>query len=291
MRSPKTLLMARDIRPRQTLGQNFLCDPQTAAAIVRHGNIRPDDTVVEIGAGTGALTVPAARAAARVFAIETDGRLIDLLTDTLQKNRLENVSIHHNDFMDIDLADFYSKTGQRLIVMGNLPYYLSSQILVRLVQERRYIKRAVLMFQQELADRIAAGPGSRKYGRLSVMLRYCADIKPLMRIKKELFYPKPKVTSAVVSIDFKGFTGAGDCEENLLFEIIKIAFAQRRKTIKNALTAGKPDIPQGMWKAVLEKAGINPGSRAEALDASDYIDICKYYKALTTETHKKVKRP
>ncbi len=283
MASPRALLASRDIRPKQSLGQNFLCDPQAAEAIVRHACINPSDTVVEIGSGTGALTFAAARTAATVFAIETDRRLVGLLTEMTQENDLDNITIINRSFMDVDLARLYEKTGQRLVVLGNLPYYISSQILVRLIRSRRYIDRAVLMFQQELADRITALPGNKTYGRLSVMLRYCATVKSVMRVKKDLFFPKPKVASAVVAIRFNQPIKNGDCEDDLLFEIIKIAFAKRRKTIKNALTTGKPEIPASVWEQILRQSGINGNDRAEVLDAPDYLDICKYYKELTRD--------
>ena len=280
MSSPRSLLINHGIRPKQSLGQNFLCDPQAAEAIVRHACISPAETVVEIGSGTGALTIPIARTAADVYAVETDGRLMAVLSETIQEYDLANVTIINRSFMDVDLPELYEKAGRRLVVLGNLPYYISSQILIRLIRHRRYIDRAILMFQQELADRITAVPGSRDYGRLSVMLRYCGTVKPLMRVRKELFFPRPKVASAVVGITFDQFTEADDGRDNLLFDIIKTAFAKRRKTIRNALTSGKPEIPATVWDQILEQAGISGGERAEVLDASDYLDICRYYKEL-----------
>lgn len=284
--SPRRLLAGRNIRPKQSLGQNFLCDPQAAEAIVRHARIGPSDTVLEIGAGTGALTIPAARAAAAVYAVETDGRLIGLLEGSLRENGLDNVSVINSSFMEVDTAALHRVSGQRLVVLGNLPYYISSQILVRLIQTRRYIDRAILMFQQELADRITAPPGNRDYGRLSVMLRYCAIVKPLMRVKKELFFPRPKVASTVVGITFDQSPPIHDCEDELMFDIIKAAFAKRRKTIKNALAAGRPEVPVSVWERILQHADISGGLRAEALDAPDYLDICKYYKELIEDKTK-----
>ena len=280
MPKPKAQLRARDIRPRQSLGQNFLCDPQAAEAIVRLARITSQDTIVEIGAGTGALTVPAARTAKKVFAIETDGRLIDPLTEALRDNGLDNVEVIHRDFMTMDLDRLYAQAGRPLIVLGNLPYYISSQILVRLVEQRRLIERAVLMFQRELAERITAAPGGRDYGRLSAMLRYCAEVKPLMRVRSELFFPRPKVASAVIGIVFKDTASGPLPDEERLFEIIKIAFAQRRKTIKNALSSGLTQATPAVWEEILRRAGIAPEKRAEALDAADYVDICKYYMEL-----------
>ena len=280
MSSPRSMLLNHGIRPKQSLGQNFLCDPQAAEAIVRHARIRPTETVMEIGSGTGALTIPASRTAAAVYAVETDGRLMALLSETIRENGLANVMIINSSFMDVDLSTLHEKAKQRLVVLGNLPYYISSQILIRLVRNRRYIDRAILMFQQELADRITAVPGNRDYGRLSVLLRYCAAVKPLMRVRKELFFPRPKVASAVVGITFDQSVETDERQDDLLFDIIKTAFAKRRKTIRNALTSGKPEISAAIWDRILEQAGISGGERAEALDASNYLDICRYYKEL-----------
>ncbi|MDY6823164.1 MAG: 16S rRNA (adenine(1518)-N(6)/adenine(1519)-N(6))-dimethyltransferase RsmA [Thermodesulfobacteriota bacterium] len=284
MASPKALLRTYGINPKKTLGQNFLCDRQASEMIIRRCGITAGDTVVEIGAGTGALTVPAARAAIRVHAIETDGRLIKLLEQMVNDNQLSNVAIHHKDIMDVDFPAMAGAAGGKLIVIGNLPYYLSSQILIRLVEHREVISRAVLMFQQELARRVAAATGSREYGRLSVIMGYCSEVTTVARLKPDLFYPRPGVHSEVIEIKFKNTPATGGCDEALLFDIIRHAFGKRRKTLKNALTSGIPGPGIETWMDILARAEIDPGARAETLMASDFVNICNYYESIYATT-------
>lgn len=279
MTSPKTILSNHDIAPKKSLGQNFLCDPQAAEMIVRKCGLAKEDVVVEVGPGTGALTLPAARQAARVYAIETDGRLIEVLKETVKAAGLDNVVVLHQDILKTDIGEIYREAGRKLVVMGNLPYYISSQILMGLVEKRHMVDRAVLMFQQELARRIAAPPGGKEYGRISVALRYCADLSTVARLKPNLFFPRPGVDSEVVRIVFRPWPEPGDCDETLLFDTIKAAFAMRRKTIKNALSAGMPELSGPAWEEVLAKAGVSPSARAETLDVADFLRICKHYGA------------
>lgn len=279
MKSPRTLLRAHDITPKKSLGQNFLCDPQASEMIIRRCGLTPADTVLEIGSGTGALTIPAARAAARIHAIETDERLIELLDNAVAENRLDNVTIHHKNVMDLDIPAMAKGAGGRLIVIGNLPYYLSSQILIRLVDTRAYIHRAILMFQQEVARRVTALPGTGEYGRLSVIMGYCAAVTTVARLKPDLFYPRPQVHSQVIEIEFKNIPATGGCDEALLFDIIKHAFGKRRKTLKNALSSGMPGPCAPSWMDILGDAGVDPGVRAETLTPEDFINICNAYKS------------
>ncbi|MDY6905939.1 MAG: 16S rRNA (adenine(1518)-N(6)/adenine(1519)-N(6))-dimethyltransferase RsmA [Thermodesulfobacteriota bacterium] len=278
MQSPKALLKANHIIPKKSLGQNFLCDRQASEMIVRRCGISTNDTVVEIGAGTGALTVPAAKAADRLHAIETDGRLIKILENVVAKNQLNNVVIHHQNVMDADLSDLADDAHGKLIVIGNLPYYLSSQILIRLVTSRHVINRAVLMFQQEVAQRISAAPGTGEYGRLSVIMGYCADVTPLARLKPDLFFPRPQVHSEIIEIKFKPVPSHANCDDDTLFDIIKHAFGKRRKTLKNALTSGMPGPGGQAWTDILTRAGVDPGARAETLTAANFVSICNSYK-------------
>ncbi len=193
MASPHMLLNASQMRAKKQLGQNFLTDPQTAEAIVTRSRVDPRAVVLEIGAGLGALTVPLARKAARVLAVEKDRELVPLLKTELLAKGITNVVVTAADILALDWETLAPPAGEKLLVMGNLPYNISSQILVRLIRHRRWVERAVLMFQKELAQRIAAAPGNRDYGRLSVMLQYCARIRPLLDLKASQFYPRPKV--------------------------------------------------------------------------------------------------
>ena len=176
MISPRILLQSRGIRARKRFGQNFLTSAAIAEAIVDRASIGSDDMVVEIGAGLGALTVPAARQARTVLAVDKDPRIFDLLRDQLAADGLTNVEMIEADFLNLPLEHHLPAGSRPCIVIGNLPYNISSQVLIRLIKNRSYFRRAVLMLQKEMADRLMAAPGSRDYGRLTVMLQYCADI-------------------------------------------------------------------------------------------------------------------
>ncbi|MGW8186424.1 MAG: 16S rRNA (adenine(1518)-N(6)/adenine(1519)-N(6))-dimethyltransferase RsmA, partial [Desulfobacterales bacterium] len=177
MTSPRALLQAWNIRADKRLGQHFLNDPVAAAVIVQAAAISSRDVVLEIGAGLGALTVLAARKAARIYAVEKDARLAEFLKTEFTANGLNNVILINKNILRVDIRALAAEAGGQLVVIGNLPYNISSQILVQLISVREAVKQAVLMFQMELAERLTAGPGGRDYGRLSVMIQYCAELK------------------------------------------------------------------------------------------------------------------
>ena len=273
MTSPKTLLHAWNLRPKKKLGQHFLVDPSTADMIVRRSKITSDDIVLEIGAGLGALTIPLAKAAGQVFAVETDSQLTKLLRTELKIHHLTNVDIIENNILKVDVHALAKKSDRQIIVIGNLPYNISSQILIQLIQTRKDVKRAILMFQTELARRIIAGPGSKDYGRLTVMLGYCAEIKSIATVTASLFYPTPKVASEVVEINFKISREYPPHNETMLFQVIKAAFGNRRKTLKNALTASGLQIDPQIARQALIAAEIDPTRRAETLTVSEFIGL------------------
>jgi 16S rRNA (adenine1518-N6/adenine1519-N6)-dimethyltransferase len=273
MTSPKALLKAWNLRPKKRLGQHFLVDPSTADMIARQTRITSEDTVIEIGAGLGALTIPLARMARRVHAVEKDSQLTQLLKTELLVDNLTNVNIIEQNILNVDLQELAHKSNRPLIVTGNLPYNISSQVLVQLIEARRYIKRAILMFQKELAQRITAKPGKKDYGRLTVMLAYCADIKSIATVKASLFYPVPKIDSEVVEINFDVKRQYPPHDEVMLFQVIKAAFGNRRKTLKNALSISGLQIEPLMAQKALMAAGIDPGRRAETLDAVEFVAL------------------
>jgi len=232
MTSPRVLLNAYNIRAKKNLGQNFLSDPSTARMIVNRGNITSKDVVLEIGAGLGALTLPVSHIAQKVFAVEKDRRIIDLLNTQLLADDLSNVVLMDSNILDIDINALADEAKSKIVVIGNLPYNISSQILVKLIESRKHVSRAILMFQKELAQRITASPGCKDYSRLSVMLQYCAEIKSVATVKADLFFPKPKVDSEVLEIKFKDKPDFPAGDELFFFEVIKAAFGKRRKPLK-----------------------------------------------------------
>jgi 16S rRNA (adenine1518-N6/adenine1519-N6)-dimethyltransferase len=273
MTSPKVLLKAWNLRPQKKLGQHFLVDPSTAEMIARRAGITSKDVVVEIGAGLGALTIPVAKIAGHVYAIEADSKLTPLLQTELLVHKLSNVEIIEKNILRVDIQSLAKTLDRSLIVMGNLPYNISSQVLVQLIKARQHVSRAILMFQKELARRIKASPGNKDYGRLTVMLSYCAEIKSIATIANSLFYPAPKIDSEVVEVNFNILHPYPPHNETMLFEVIKAAFGNRRKTLKNALVAGGLQIDPQMAHQALTAAGIDPGRRAETLAVSEFVAL------------------
>ncbi|MEX1350042.1 MAG: 16S rRNA (adenine(1518)-N(6)/adenine(1519)-N(6))-dimethyltransferase RsmA [Desulfobacterales bacterium] len=273
MTTPRTLLTAWNLKPKKNMGQNFLSDPSTAETIISRAHLASTDVVVEIGAGLGALTIFLAQAVKKVYAVEKDRQLIDLLKTELLANRISNCEIIAMNILQMDLDAIADATGSKLTIIGNLPYGISSQILIKLIESRGVIDRAILMFQKELAQRITAQPGGKDYGRLTAMLRYCADIRVLANIKAAVFYPPPKVDSTVIETRFKSTAMYGPHNEAMLFAVIKAAFGNRRKTLKNALTASRLGIDSQTALEALKSAGIDPARRAETLNPAEFVAL------------------
>jgi len=273
MTSPRNLLKAWNLKPKKRMGQNFLTDPSTARTIISRANLTADDVVLEIGAGLGALTIPLARVVKKVHAVEKDDHLIELLKTELLANRISNCDIIAQNILEMDLHTLADTTTTKFTVVGNLPYGISSQILIKLIHSRDTIERAVVMFQKELAQRIAAQPGGKQYGRITAMLRYCADIRILADVKASVFYPPPKVDSTVIEIEFKPTSMYDPHDEAMLFRVIKAAFGNRRKTLKNALAASELQIDSQSILQALSAAGIDPIRRAETLNPSEFVAL------------------
>jgi 16S rRNA (adenine1518-N6/adenine1519-N6)-dimethyltransferase len=267
MTTPRTLLTAWNLSPKKNMGQNFLSDPSTAEAIISRAQLSSEDVVLEIGAGLGALTTVLARVVKKVYAVEKDRQLIELLKTELLINRISNCEIIVKNILQMDLHAITDTAGEKITVIGNLPYGISSQILIKLIQSRSAIERTVLMFQKELAQRI------RDYGRITAMLRYCADIRILANIKASVFYPQPKVDSTVIEARFKSTAMYGPHDETMLFAVIKAAFGNRRKTLKNALAASGLGIDSQSALEALKSAGIDPSRRAETLKPVEFVSL------------------
>lgn len=278
MTSPRTLLASYNLHPKKQFGQNFLSDPSFAKTIATLSRITSEDVVLEIGAGLGALTIPIAQTAKKVYAIEKDRRLIDLLKTEILANRLSNVELMEENILKFDINRLAENVGRKIIVIGNLPYNISSQILVKLIKSRAAVITAVLMFQKELARRITAQPGCKDYGRLTVMLGYCAKIKKLADVKAHQFFPKPKVDSQLLEIKFLETIKYPANDEELLFRVIKGAFGQRRKTLRNAFAGSELHVDTSTARRILESAGIEPSRRAETLTVSEFVDLSNIFE-------------
>jgi 16S rRNA (adenine1518-N6/adenine1519-N6)-dimethyltransferase len=273
MVSPRSLLATHGLRPHKRLGQNFLADSSVAQKIVDRSQVGKEDVVLEIGAGLGALTIPLAMAARRVYAIEKDRRLGDILKEQLQEQKIPNVDVLAADILNFDLTDLARRADSQLTVFGNLPYNISSQVVIRLIDSRRYVERAVLMFQRELAARLTASPGGKEYGRITAMLAYCASAKHLCHVGRMSFFPPPQVNSEVIEIRFTAADRHPPHDETRLFRLIAAAFGKRRKTLKNALTASGLRISAHEAVQALEGAGIRPDRRAETLSPEEFVAL------------------
>lgn len=273
MTSPRTLLAAFNLSPKKQFGQNFLSDPSTAEMIVSRSGISKEDIVIEIGAGLGALTVPIAMAADTVYAVEKDKNLLSPLQNELLAKNIDGVRIVNENILDIDIESIAAKHGRKVAVMGNLPYNISSQILIKLIIQRHYVGRAILMFRKELSERICAKPGGKDYGRISVMLQYCSDISKIADVKASLFFPKPRIDSQIIEIRFKDSPDFPADDEKFFFRVIKAAFGKRRKTLKNSLSGSELGIDAQTAISALNSAGIDPVRRAETLTVEEFVKL------------------
>ena len=252
-------------KAKKSLGQNFISDPQIIEDIVSASGAGPSDTVVEIGPGKGALTCALAERAGRVIAVELDSSVIPLLKGNLAG--AENVEVVNEDILKFDWSRVSSSASLRII--GNLPYYITTPILLGILEKNVPAESITVMVQKEVADRIVAKPGGRDYGVLSVSLQYYADCEKVLDVPAEYFDPRPKVDSAVVHMVLKKerLFAAGSEEEKKFFEVVKAAFSQRRKTLLNAL-AGKYEKQR--VSAALEAAGIESSRRPETLTTEEF---------------------
>jgi len=252
-------------RARKRFGQHFLSDPGVIDAIIRAVHPTRDDIIVEIGPGQGAITDALARNAGHLHAVELDRDLVAGLRRQYDGN--PNVTVHEADALQFDFASL----GDRIRVVGNLPYNISTPLLFHLLKFREQILDMHFMLQKEVVDRMAAGPGSKTYGRLGIMLGCYLNIERLFDVPPDAFDPPPEVTSAVVRLDPLP-AGTFDIEDEAGFStLVSTAFMQRRKTLRNSLKklVERPDF---------EAVGIDAGQRPEQISIADYVRLSNYLR-------------
>jgi len=250
-------------RARKRFGQHFLTDPGVIDAILRSIHATKDDVVVEIGPGQGAITAALAASAGHLHAVELDRDLAARLRR--QYDGVANVTIHEGDALAFDFASL----GDRLRIVGNLPYNISTPLLFHLLKVRDRILDMHFMLQKEVVDRMAAAPGSKAYGRLGIMLGCHLNIESLFDVDRSAFDPPPEVTSAVVRLDPLPPGSFRIDDEALLSKIVTSAFMKRRKTIRNALK----DV---VAIQDLEIVGIDPGLRPEQISIPEYVELSNH---------------
>ena len=261
---------------KKSLGQNFLIDPNVLRNIVSHAKLTKESAAIEIGPGIGALTEHLARTAGHVVAFEIDQRLLPVLEDTLSP--YNNVEIVHSDILKADVLEVMKEKlseYQDVMVVANLPYYVTTPILIKLLMDKLPIRGMVVMMQKEVADRITASPSTKAYGSLSIAIQYYMKAEIAMTVPKTVFIPQPNVDSAVIRLTRHEKALVSVIDEDFLFIVSRASFAQRRKTILNNLQS---QLPQGKEKkelilSALAEAEIDPARRGETLSIQEFARL------------------
>lgn len=276
----KELLNRNNLACRKSLGQNFLVDANITNKIVKAANLSGDDLVVEIGPGLGALTVPIAKTAGKVLAVEIDRGLVPVLSEVTAG--AGDVEIVTGDALKTDLDVLAEeKTGGRhgagklpYKLVANLPYYIASPLLMHVLSRRFNVSELVVMVQYEVAARLAALPGVKAYGVLSVAAQYYSDVKIMFRLPGTVFYPTTAVESAVVRLTVRQ-PSVRVKDEAVFFRVVRAAFGKRRKTLINALASGLA-IEKSKLETVLPEAGLDPGRRGETLSLEEFAGLTSH---------------
>ncbi|MGD8229946.1 MAG: 16S rRNA (adenine(1518)-N(6)/adenine(1519)-N(6))-dimethyltransferase RsmA [Desulfobacteraceae bacterium] len=257
--------------PKKRLGQHFLRDTGVVHKIISKARLEPSDQVLEIGPGLGALTVPLAPLVHHIVAVEKDPRLAEMLKERLAHKGISNVLLINDDILSLKLEDISQLPDKKMKVIGNLPYNISTPFLERLVANRNLVSRAVLMFQLELARRLSAVPGNKEFGAMTVLVQYHAHISLLLEVSKASFYPKPKVDSTVLELDFERPHPRRAEDETKFKAVVRGAFAYRRKTLLNSLKRTLSSCTSEEILAALRRCGIDPEKRAETLHIDQFL--------------------
>ncbi|WP_394141361.1 16S rRNA (adenine(1518)-N(6)/adenine(1519)-N(6))-dimethyltransferase RsmA [Cytobacillus oceanisediminis] len=261
---------------KKSLGQNFLIDTNILRRIVDHADLTEESGAIEIGPGIGALTEQLARRSKKVLAFEIDQRLLPILEETLSP--YPNTNIINEDVLkaDVNAAIEREFNGiNDIMVVANLPYYVTTPIIMKLLEDKLPIRGIVCMLQKEVADRISARPGTKDYGSLSIAIQYYTEAETAMIVPKTVFVPQPNVDSAVIKLTKRKEPAVTVKSERFFFQVTKSSFAQRRKTLLNNLTS---QLPEGKQKkeqilSALEQAEIDPGRRGETLSIEEFARL------------------
>lgn len=268
----KSLLAKHGAMLSKSLGQNFLINPSVCPRMAKLGGADENTCVIEVGPGIGVLTAELAKRAKNVVAVELDDKLLPILADTLAD--FNNVRVLHSDVMKTNLREIIKDDfgDGDTVVCANLPYYITSPIIMYLLESRLPLKSITVMVQKEAARRLCASPGEREAGAVSYAVSYYAEPHVLFDVSAGSFLPKPKVDSSVIRLDIRGKSPVDVIDEALMFRTVRAAFSQRRKTVSNALSAGL-SLPKEQINAALLKAGIPATQRGERLTLEDFARL------------------
>jgi len=267
---------------KKSFGQNFLTDTNILQKIVDTAEIDKQVNVIEIGPGIGALTEFLAESAAEVMAFEIDERLVPILADTLRD--FDNVTVVNQDILKVDLAQYmaeFKNPNLPIKVVANLPYYITTPILMHLIESGIPFSEFVVMMQREVADRISAQPNTKAYGSLSIAVQYYMTAKVAFIVPRTVFVPAPNVDSAILKMVRRDQPAVAVQDEKFFFKVSKASFVHRRKTLWNNLTShfGKAEETKAKLTAALEQAELSPSVRGEALALADFARLADALKA------------
>lgn len=270
----REILKRYNIKADKSLGQNFLISDEVVDGIVESANIEKEDIVIEIGPGLGVLTNLLLQKSNNVIAVELDPRMVSILKDRFKEK--DNFTIIHEDILKVDLAKIINErksSNSRVKVVANLPYYISTPIIMKLLENNEIIDEIIVMVQKEVGDRLTAKTGERLAGAITYAVSYYSNASKVIDVPKESFIPSPKVESVVIKLELK--KNVQEENKELLFKIIKSAFAQRRKTLENALINGKIVTSKERIQEIFDKLGIEKNVRGENLSLEQYESLCK----------------
>ncbi|QIB68035.1 16S rRNA (adenine(1518)-N(6)/adenine(1519)-N(6))-dimethyltransferase RsmA [Aminipila butyrica] len=278
--APSTIRQIKDkygFRLSKSLGQNFLTDKNIIDKIMEESFIGKEDLVIEIGPGIGVLTAEEAALAGKVIAVEIDKNLIPILKDTLAD--YDNVKVVNQDILKTDLNQLIEENNtiegkpvRSVRIIGNLPYYITTPIVMKILEEGAKVDSITIMMQKEVADRMKAAAGKKAYGALSVAVQYYCTVNHVANVPKEVFVPQPKVDSTVIRLDIRQEKPVDLKDEKIFFQCIKAGFGQRRKTMSNSLT-GVCGLSKEQVGQVLEAIGIDGGRRAETMSIEEFAQL------------------
>lgn len=272
----KSIMKKYGIYANKSLGQNFLIVENVVESIVNSANITKEDLVIEIGPGLGTLTKELLKKAGKVICIELDEKMIKILQD-----RFENLEVINNDVLKVDLNSLINeercKTSiQSAKIVANLPYYITTPIIMKLLEEKLNIESITVMIQKEVADRLVSLPGEKLSGAITYSVYYYATAEKILEVPNNSFIPEPEVTSEVIKLNLRKEVPIKVEDEKLLFKIIKLAFMQRRKTLVNALSNGNLFESKEQIYKMLKELEINEKIRGEALTLEQYAEITNW---------------
>lgn len=272
----KEIIQEHQFRFSKSLGQNFLIDKNILENIVEAAEVTKEDYVIEVGPGIGSLTQHIADEAGKVIAIEIDRNLIPILQKTLAD--YDNIEVIHEDVLKVDLHKIIEEKfgGRKVKVIANLPYYVTTPIIMKFLEEKIPMTSMTVMIQQEVAQRMEAVPSTKDYGALSVAVQYYCDPKIMLKVPPSVFIPQPKVDSTVIRLDVLEKPKVHVEKEKLFFGIVRDAFGKRRKTLLNALSTGSLGLSKELVKEAFEATGIDGGRRGETLSIQEFADLANY---------------